>query len=62
MTTIQPTSGFKFHAQDLETQKKLRYNLMLQKAKFRCINSELTGIKKIRKNSQVLLDFNIFKV
>ena len=35
---------------------------MLQKAKFRCLNSELTGIKKIWKNSQVFLDFNIFKV
>ena len=54
--------GFNFYLSDEAEQKKLQYKITLQKAKYLYFQEVIKQKKNIRKNSELLSNFNIFKI
>lgn len=53
---------FRYKTKDRKEILKQKYHIYLQKAKIMYFNSEAFNKKSIRKNSELLSDFNIFKI
>lgn len=53
---------FNIRSSENEDKYKLVYRLHLQKAKILYFNEEIAKKKKLRKNSELMSDFNIFKI